>query len=112
MTEFDNCVLISKNVQLTFKLTAKEIYISNEGKVIIVTSQIGPNASCPRLSVEYLESLCRDFYYGGKPHAHAIADILLLNRLLSRNAYGDFYEYLSYNLEKQNITFICSELFQ
>ncbi len=112
MTEFDNCVLISKNVQLTFKLTALGIYISNEGEVIIVASQIGPDAPCPHLTVEYLESLCRDFYYGGKPHAHAIADVLLLNRLLSKNVYGDFYDCLYYNLGHQNITLICSELFQ
>ena len=105
-------ILIAKNIRLTFKLTAKEIYVSNEGDVTIFTSQIGPYAPLPKLSCEYLESLCRDFYYGGNQHRHAIADMLLLNRLLSRNDYGDFYENLSYNLEHNYVTIIASEIFR
>lgn len=105
-------ILISRNTRLTFKLTAKEIYISNEGDVTITTEQIGPNAPCPNLSLEYLESLCCDFYYGGKPRPHAIADILLLNRLLSTKDYGDFYDRLNYNLDNNNLTIISSQIFR
>ena len=110
--KFEDCVLIAKNVQLTFRLTALELYVSSDGAVIIVSSQIGPNVQCPPLSVDYLESLCRDFYYGGKPHPNAIADILLLNRLLPKYEYGDFYDCLTYNLDNENITIISSEIFQ
>ena len=109
---FEDCVLIAKNVQLTFRLTALELYVSSDGAVIIISSQIGPNVTCPKLTVEYLESLCRSFYYGGQQHQNAIADILLLNRLLRKYEYGDFYDCLSYNLENGNITIISSEIFQ
>ncbi len=108
----NDSVLIAKNVQLTFKLTAKEIYVSNSGEITIITTQIGPNAPCPKLTVGYLESLCSEFYYGGKPRKHAIADILLLNSLLSSKAYGDFYECLRYNLDHQNLTIISSKIFR
>lgn len=106
-----NSILIAKNIPLTFKLTASEIYVSNDGEVTLVVKQLGPNAPCPDLTVEFLESLCRDFYYGGKMHRNAIADILLLNRLLSSYEYGDFYDSLRYNLDSQNITIISSEIF-
>lgn len=105
-------ILIAKNVQLTFKLTAKEVYVSCNGDITLIVKQLGPCAPCPDLTVEYLESLCRDFYYGGKPHRHAIADILLLNGLLSSFCYGDFYDSLRDNLENNSITVISSEIFQ
>lgn len=107
-----NSILIAKDIRLTFKLRASEIYVSNEGEVTLVVAQLGPHAPCPELSVEYLESICCDFYYGGKPHRNSIADILLLNRLLSSCDYGDFYDSLRYNLENHNLTIISSEIFQ
>ena len=108
----NDSILIAKNIQLTFKLVAKEIYVSNSGEITLITDQIGPNAPCPKLTVGYLESLCSKFYYGGKPRKHAIADILLLNSLLSSKDYGGFYENLRYNLENQNYTIISSIFFR
>ena len=108
----NDSVLIARNVRLTFKFTAKEIYVSSLGEVTIISSQIGPNAPCPTLNVDFLESLCCDFYYGGKPHNHAIADILLLNRLLKSSEYGDFYDSLQENLDSQTLTIVSSEIFQ
>lgn len=108
----NDSIIIAKNVPLTFKLTAKEIWVSNNGDVTIVTSQIGPNVTCPALTAEYLDSLCCDFYFGGKRHQNAIADILLLNRLLSRYEYGDFYDSLRYNLKSKTLTIITSEYFR
>lgn len=105
-------ILVARNVQLTFRLKAKEIYISPDGSVTIIASQIGPHAPCPSLSVEYLESLCCSFYYGGKFHKYAIADIMLLNHMLRRYEYGGFYDALRYNLESQTMTIISSEIFR
>lgn len=106
----NNCVLISKNVRLTFKLTAKSIYVTPQGEVIIVARKYAPNASVPNLTVEYLESLCSKFYYGGYTHKNAIADIMLLNNLISTSCYGDFYDALHNNLEQQRVTVISAEL--
>jgi hypothetical protein len=108
----NDAIIIARNVQLTFKLKAKEIWVSPAGEVIIVASQLGPNAPCPSLSVEYLEALCCDFYYGGKRRANSIANILLLNRLLHTYEYGDFYDSLQNNLDSQNITIVVSEIFR
>lgn len=107
-----NPVLIAKNIRLTYKLTAKEIYVSPDGEVLILTSQFGPNAPMPELTVEYLESLCSRMYYGGHAHQNAIADIMLLNSVLTAKHYGDFYTSLRNNLSRQKITVISSELFQ
>ena len=104
-------ILISKNVRLTFKLTATAIYVSPIGEVFVTTSQYSPNAPFPELTVEYLESLCSKFYYGGYTHQNAIADILLLNGLLTTGHYDDFYDSLRQNLEEQKITVISSELY-
>ena len=87
----NDSVLISKNIQLTYKLTAIEIYISRSGDITLIVSQIGPYAPCPKLSVDYLEALCCSFYFGGHPRRYAIADILLLNGLLRKYEYSDFY---------------------
>lgn len=108
----NDSVLISRNIQLTFKLLAKEIYVSKSGELTLIVNQIGPYAPCPDLTVEYLEFLCSKFYYGGKPHKHAIADILLLNSLLRAYDYGDFYDSLRYNLEHRNVTIISSVIFR
>ena len=106
-----NPVLIAKNVRLTYRLTAKEIYVSSDGEVLIITSQFGPNAPMPELTVEYLESLCSRMYYGGYTHQNAIADIMLLNSVLTAKHYGDFYAALREHLSRQKITIISSELF-
>jgi hypothetical protein len=105
-----NSILISKNIQLTFKLIAKAIYVSPSGEITIVAKQYGPHTKLPQLTVEYLESLCSKFYYGGYSHPHAIADIMLLNGYLQTRYYGDFYANLRSNLEEQRVTIISSEL--
>ena len=107
----NNCILISKNVRLTFNLIAKSIYVTTQGDVIIVAKKYTPNATIPLLTVEYLESLCSKFYYGGYSHQNAIADIMLLNNYLTTSHYGDFYYALHNNLEKQRVTVISSEPF-
>ena len=107
-----DAIIIARNVRLTFKLTAKEIWVSPDGEITIITSQLGPNAPVPPLNVEFLETLCCNFYYGGHPHPNAIADILLLNGLLKRYEYGDFYDNLRENLESQTMTIIVSDIFQ
>ena len=109
---YPNSIIIAKDVQLTPKLTAKEIYISSDGEILISTDKPGPYTPYPKLTAEYLEHLCTKFYYGGKHRKHAIADILLLNRLISSKDYGDFYDNLNYNAENQNITIIASVFFR
>ena len=105
-------VLIAKNVHLTARLTAAEIWVNSDGEVGIVASQFGPNAPVPDLDAEYLDSLCSKFYYGGYTHQNAIADIMLLNGILRRSQYDEFYESLSNNLRYRRITIIASKLFQ
>lgn len=104
-------VLIGKNIRLSYKLTAKEIYVSPDGEVTIITSQYGPNVPMPQLTVEYLESICSRMYYGGYNHKNAIADIMLLNSVLRRRQYDDFYAALQDNLEENKMTIIASPLF-
>jgi len=103
-------ILISRNVRLTFALTAEEIHVTNTGELIIYAVQFGPNAEVPQLTVGYLESLCSQFYFGDYGHPHAIADILLLNGFLRANRYADFYSALQSNLEKNRATVISTEL--
>ena len=104
-------VLIGKNIRLSYKLTAKAIYVSPDGEVTIFTSQFGPNAPIPHLTVEYLESLCSQLYYGGHNHKNAIADIMLLNSVLRKRQYDDFYASLQDNLAENKMTIIASVLF-
>ena len=103
-------ILISKNVRLTFALTASAVYVSNRGELILHVIQFGPKLKLPQLSVEYLEALCSKFYYGGYAHKNAIADIMLLNGYIRAIHYDDFYEALRNNLEEQRVTVISSEL--
>lgn len=105
-------VLIARNIRLTFKLLAKEIYVSSDGSVTIVAEQFGPRAEMPELSVDYLDAICSKHYYGGYLHQDAIADIMLLNSVLSLKEYGDFYSALAENLKNGNVTVISSALFQ
>ena len=107
----NNSVLISRNIQLSYKLTAKEIHITSSGEVILFTKHFGPKILIPNLTIDYLEALCSKFYFGGYTHQNAIADIMLLNGLLSTNNYGDFYDALRNNLAKQRVTIISSDLF-
>ena len=104
-------VLIGKNVRLTYQLTAKAIYVSPTGEVTIFTSQYNPDAKIPPLTVEYLESICSRLYYGGYNHKNAIADIMLLNSVLRKRQYDDFYSSLKDNLEENKMTIIASPLF-
>lgn len=106
-----DAVLIARNIRLTFKLVAKEIYVTPAGEVFITTRQFGPKAPIPDLTVEYLEAICSRFYYGGYAHQNAIADIMLLNSVLTAKHYGDFYNALRSNLSRHKITVISSELF-
>lgn len=105
-------VLIGRDIRLTFKLLAKAIYVSADGSVTIVLEQFGPKADFPELSVDYLDAVCSQFYYGGYLHQDAIADIMLLNSVLSLKEYDDFYSALESNLRSGNITIISSPLFQ
>ena len=107
----NDCILISRNVRLTYKLIAKAIYVSRHGETIIVANHYTPNSKIPEITVDYLESLCSKFYYGGYSHKNAIADIMLLNNLISTSRYGEFYDALRNNLEQQRVTVIYSELF-
>jgi len=108
----DKSVLIARNVRLTFKLVAKEVYVSGDGSVTVVAQQFGPNADFPDLTADYLDAICSKFYYGGYLHQDAIADVMLLNGVLSLGDYGDFYSALNSKLESGNITVISSVLFQ
>ena len=105
-----NDLLIAKRVPLTFSLTAESIYISDEGEVTIVASELYPNSPLPKLTVEYLESLCSQFYFGNLERPHAIADIMLLNNYVRFRHYDEFYSALRQNLEEQRITIISSKL--
>lgn len=107
----DESILIARNIRLTYKLTAKEIYVNPEGEITIIASQYGPNAPVPELTVEFLESLCSRFYYGGYNHKNAIADIMLLNSVLRGWQYDSFYDSLRSNLSDHKLTVITSELF-
>ena len=102
-------ILIAKNVRLTYRLTATAIYISATGEICIHIESFGPNVKIPQLSVEYLDSLCSSFYYGGYTHKTAIADIMLLNGYLSSVDYESFYDSLRRNLEAQRMTIISTE---
>ena len=104
-------VLVTKNVPLTTRLTAREIWVSKDGEITLFVSQFGPDQPIPRFTVEYLESLCMDFYYGGHVHLNAIADIMLLNGVLPHSRYEKFYQALRYNAEHGNLTIIRSSLF-
>ena len=106
-----NSILIGKNIQLTYQLIAKSIYISPDGEITIYTKQYDPEARLPHLTVEYLESICSKLYYGNCTHKNAIADIMLLNSVLRRRQYDDFYATLQENLEENKMTIIASPLF-
>lgn len=106
----NNYILISKDVRLSFSLTAKSVYVTNSGELVLSIKQYGPNLVLPQFTVEYLEALCSKFYFGGYTHHHAIADILLLNGYIRIYNYGDFYNALRSNLEEQRVTVISSEL--
>lgn len=105
-----NEILIAKNIPLTARLTAKEIWVSASGSVTLIAAQFGPNQPIPKLSVEYIDSLCSRFYYGAYAHKNAIADILLLNGFLTRSRYDTFYYALQQNLERGNILIVYSPL--
>ena len=103
----NNTVLISKNVRLTYKLTAEEIFVSNDGSVTMLIENYGPNISIPDLSLDYLEALCSRFYFGGEGHRAAIADIMLLNGVLvSILQYEDFYFKLGESLRNRRYIII------
>ena len=106
----NNSIIIAKDVPLTFRLRAREIWVSSAGEVMIIASQYGPKQPVPILQAGYLESLCTSFYFGGKTRQNSIADILLLNGFLARDQYDDFYSDLCYNLSSGNITVVYSAL--
>ena len=108
----NNAILVSENVRLTFSLTATKIYVSSDGEVYLSLQSYNPKIKIPPLTVEYLESLCSKFYYGGYEHPTAIADIMLLNGFLSTRDYGDFYYLLRHNMLEQRLTIISAELCQ
>ena len=105
-------IVIAKNVPLTTRLTALEILITNTAEITIITSQFGPDQNIPQLSTGYLEHLCTEDYFGGIARQHSIADILMLNGLLTRSQYDDFYYILDRTLSRGEFTIISSELFR
>ena len=107
----NNSVVIARNIPLTARLKATEIWVSSDAEITIYTTQFGPSQPIPDLSLEYLESICRKFYYGGKAHQNAIADILLLNGFLMRPQYDEFYYNLLKTINNGEYTVISSPLF-
>lgn len=105
-------ILIAKNVQLTSRLKAKEIWVDSSANITIIADQFGPYQEMPYMSLDYFDSLCSRFYYSNYTHKHAIADILLLNGLISKHQYEDFYDNLRDTLEASRFTMVYSELFQ
>ena len=108
----NNSILIAKNVPLEARLRAKEIWVDTDGNVTIVVKHFGPEQKIPYMSLEYFDSLCSRFYYSNYTHANAIADIMLLNGMLTRNQYDEFYSNLRNTLETNHFTVVHSELFQ
>lgn len=94
---------------MTFRMTARAIYVSGSGEVTIVLEQTGPQEPLPEISADYLDALCSRFYYGGYTHQDAIADILLLNGVLSQKDYDGFYAALRENLSAGRITLMSLE---
>ena len=107
-----NSIIISRDIPLTARLRALELWVSKSGELTIIASQFGPKQPIPKLSMGYLESLCTQFYFGGLSRQNSIADIMLLNGFLTRSQYDDFYFSLEENLNNGNMTIIYSELFQ
>jgi len=112
MRDKNSTVLIARDIQLTYKLRAKSIYVDSDGSVAIVMEHFGPKTQIPELTVDYLDALCSKFYYGGYTHQDAIADIMLLNSVLTRGDYGNFYSALESNLRAGNVSVISSPIFQ
>ena len=105
-------IIIAKNVPLTTRLTAKEILINAQAQITITALQFGPSQPIPKLTTDYLEYLCTKFYFGGYSRQHSIADILMLNGLLARDQYDDFYYVLGRTLSRGEFTIITSQLFR
>lgn len=108
----NNSVLIARDIQLTFNLRAKSIYVDSDGCVTIVLEHFGPKTEIPELTVDYLDAICSKYYYGGYTHQDAIADIMLLNSVLTSVEYDDFYSALESNLLAGNVSIISSPIFQ
>lgn len=108
----NDTVLISKDIKLTFRLVAKSIYVSSRGEVTLVLEQTGAKEPLPEISADYLDALCSRFYYGGYTHQDAIADILLLNGVLSKREFDGFYAALRENLSAGRITLVSFEPIQ
>lgn len=103
-------VIIAKNVPLTARLKAKEIWVDSSANLTIVADQFGPEQAIPYMCVEYLEALCSKFYYNNYTHQNAIADIMLLNGILTRSDYEEFYDMLRESVESERYTVIWAEL--
>ena len=108
----NDSVLITKDISITPELSAKAIYVSASGEVTIIADRFDGSSDVPDLTVDYLDALCSRFYYGGYLHQDAIADIMLLNSVLSLRDYDDFYASLDQSLKNGNVTIISSTLFR
>lgn len=102
--------VVARNERLTYDVEASIIYVSPDGEVVIVADSFNPYAIIPDLSADYLDALCSHFYYGGYEHQDAIADILLLNGVLTRDSYDDFYASLRDRLSRGEVIVISGEL--
>ena len=107
--ESERYTLIGKKVDLPNGLIADAIYVSTRGNVLLVAEKYSPKFGALSLDTEYLEAICSRFYYGGRCHCHAIADIALLNGALSISDYDTFYAALRASTENGNLTVISSQ---
>ena len=106
----NDSIIIAKDIPLTSRLRAKEIWVSGTGDVTIFAAQYG-TYTIPELSVEYLDSLCSSLFFGNYTHQNAIADIMLLNGILRRDRFAEFYQTLREKLKRHSITIISMESF-
>ena len=105
----DEVVLISRDCVFPSGLRAAAVYVSTQGDVTIVAHEYSPKTGIPDLNAECLEAICSRFYYGGRNHRDAIADIMLLNGLIRRSEYDEFYAALNKNMQKRRLTIISSQ---
>lgn len=105
-------VLFSKDHVFPSGLSAIAVYVSACGEVTIVTKGYSPKIGVPVLDTRYLEAMCSRFYYGGRDHRDAIADVMLLNGFLRRSEYDSFYAALNDNMMNRRLTIVSSQMCQ
>lgn len=104
-------ILIARNIPLSARLTALEIWVSPRGDITIYSAQYG-YSQIPKLTTDYLDSLCSKHYYGTYTHRHAIADVMLLEGILSKDQYSDLYLNIDQAIRGGGVTVVASLLFR